>query len=570
MKYSELVKMLEEVVGIPIFAVLGKLKDNLIFLATTEGEVNISALTSGKVAKLTKSPIASSARPKSNSDFIPFVRDVERGKEIHAIYTVNLKGEEFEVFSPNLRVTSLAYDGKRIAFTGSSQTETSLYLIEGDGKVHKLFKIPPFSFVTDINDKWITGFGVLKGNPRSQEFFLADLNGNIEILTPKDGSFTYAYYLMGNKVYLISDFENPGESFWIYIYNIEGKTYDKVQFPFKDIYGYNPVELYYDPEDSLIIAKKDGESKLFDNGKLVNTPRGTISGATKLGNYIFFSHSSLTSPYKVYRLNSEGKIEVVVNNKDLGIGEAEFIKLKSDNIEVPTWVIKSKTPGITVIYVHGGPWGEVDNSWNLLISPLILAGYNIIAPNFRGSTGYGSKFMFMDIGDPGGGDLRDVIKARDYAIESGIATKVGIMGYSYGGYMTLLAVGKEAEKWDFGIAGASVADWVEMYDLSDSMFKEFMRILFNGKNKELMKERSPITYVKNVKVPLCIIHSQNDSRTPLSPVMRYVQELHKEGKSFELHVILNLGHAIYKISDAIDILLPALIFLKKLESQWTV
>ena len=180
-------------------------------------------------------------------------------------------------------------------------------------------------------------------------------------------------------------------------------------------------------------------------------------------------------------------------------------------------------------------------------------------PDFRGSTGYGSKFNLMDVGDSGGGDLSDVIKVRDYATQ--FVEKVGIMDYSYGGYMTLLALGESSDKWDFGIAGASVADWVEMYELSDSFFKSFIEILFMGKNLELMKDRSPITYVNNVKAPLCIIHSQNDTRTPLVPVLIHDQELQKGGKTFEFHVIPNLGHA---IDDAIDLLLPALIFLKKL------
>ncbi|QGA53668.1 alpha/beta fold hydrolase [Sulfolobus sp. E5-1-F] len=562
MEYSELVKLLEETVRIPLYDVLGKLKNNLIFLSTSEGENSIYTLMNGNTVKLTKLPIAGTTRPKSNLDFIPFTRDEEKGKEIHAIYIANLKGEEFQVESPKVRISSLAYDSKRIVFTGSSQTETSIYVIE-NGRLSKLTTISPFSFVTDINEKYIIGTGVLKGNPRSQEFFIADFSGEMQILTPKEGSVTNAYYLMGNKVYLVSDYETLGESYWIYTYDIESKEYKKVEMP---EFGFKPVELYYDPEDSLIIAKKDGESRLFYNGKEVNTPRGTISGATRIGDEIYFSHSSLVSPHKVYKASRDGKVEIVIDNKKVDMGELEYVKLKTE-VEVPTWIIKRKTPGTTIIYIHGGPWSEVDNSWNLLIAPLVLAGYNVIAPNYRGSTGYGSKFTLMNVGDAGGGDLRDVIKARDYAFESGIANKVGIMGYSYGGYMTLLAVGKEPEKWNFGIAGAAVADWVEMYELSDSLFRGFMEILFNGKNTSLMKERSPITYVNNVKVPLCIIHSQNDTRTPLSPVMKYVQELQRNGKTYEFHVIPNLGHAIYKVSDAIDILLPALIFLKKLEEQ---
>jgi len=130
---------------------------------------------------------------------------------------------------------------------------------------------------------------------------------------------------------------------------------------------------------------------------------------------------------------------------------------------------------------------------------LLINGYVVIAPNFRGSTGYGYKFMLMNVGDIGGGDLSDVVRVRDYVMEKKVVSKVGIMGYSYGGFMTLLALGREPDKWDFGIAGAAVADWVEMYELGDSAFKGFIIMAFNGDNKELMKERSPITYVEKVK-----------------------------------------------------------------------
>lgn len=563
MEYSEIVKTLEELVSLPIYAVIGKLKDTPVLLTTTEGKVNISILEGDKLRVLTKEPISGSPYPKPQLDFIPFIRDVEKGKELHSIYITNLKGEEYEVASPKIRIFSLAYDDKNVAFIGASQNESSLYVIEG-GKIRKLVNVPPFSFVTDISGDYIVGFGILKGNPRSQEFFVADLSGNFKVFTPKDGSMNIAYYIKDNKIYLVSDYENLGESYWIYTFDFQ--KYERVEFPEKDIYSYKAVEISYNPDDSLIIAKRDGESKLFLNGKLLNTPSGIIAGATKIGDNVYFAASSLNTPYKVYKYDlKENKVDVVINNKDVNIGEVEYVKIKNENIEVPTWIIKSRKPNkVGIVYVHGGPWSEVDNSWDLLISPLVLLGYNVIAPNFRGSTGYGSKFNLMDIGDPGGGDLSDVIAARDYAIEKGIAEKIGIMGYSYGGYMTLLAVGKVPDKWDFGIAGASVADWVEMYDLSDSFFKGFMETLFMGKNLELMKDRSPITYVNNVKCPLCIIHSQNDTRTPLTPVLKYVQKLQENNKTFYLHVIPNLGHAIYKIDDAIDLLLPALIFLKKM------
>ncbi|TRM73157.1 S9 family peptidase, partial [Sulfolobus sp. E5] len=83
MEYSEIVKELERLVKIPTYYVLGKLKDNLVFYSTTQGETNISALIDGKIIRLTKEPIAMPSTPKANLDFLPFTRDVERGKEVH-------------------------------------------------------------------------------------------------------------------------------------------------------------------------------------------------------------------------------------------------------------------------------------------------------------------------------------------------------------------------------------------------------------------------------------------------------------------------------------------------------
>lgn len=136
------------------------------------------------------------------------------------------------------------------------------------------------------------------------------------------------------------------------------------------------------------------------------------------------------------------------------------------------------------------------------------------------------------------------------------------MGYSYGGYMTFLALGKYPEIWKCGVAGAGVVDWEEMYELSDAIFKKFIEVLFDNK-KELFKDRSPITYVKNVKVPVCIIHPQNDSRCPIQPILKYVNKLVEQGNTFELHVVPDMGHYIKTTEDIVKILLPAILFLNK-------
>jgi dipeptidyl aminopeptidase/acylaminoacyl peptidase len=243
-----------------------------------------------------------------------------------------------------------------------------------------------------------------------------------------------------------------------------------------------------------------------------------------------------------------------------------MVKVKSfDGVEVPTFVLESAAapkPGPTVVYVHGGPWSEVADAWSVFVAALAALGYHVVAPNFRGSTGYGEDFRRMDIGDPGGGDLEDVVKAAEWARGEKLASRVAIMGYSYGGFMTFLATVKKPDAFDAGVAGAGIVDWEEMYQLSDAFFRRFIDVLFAGK-RELWRDRSATNFAGALKVPLCIIHPQNDTRTPLKPVLKYAMKLLELGKTFELHVLPDAGHAVTKMDDALKLLLPAAIFLEK-------
>ena len=167
-------------------------------------------------------------------------------------------------------------------------------------------------------------------------------------------------------------------------------------------------------------------------------------------------------------------------------GEVPFTVRAPDGVEVPTFIVKSRrNAGVSVfvVFIHGGPWWEVADEWNVRIAPLVVSGFNVVAPNFRGSTGYGESFRQMDIGDPGGGNLSDVETVTRWALESNLGRRAFIWGYSYGGYMTLWAMASKPDLYECGVAGAPVANWEEMYELSDAVFREFIDILFAGKRE---------------------------------------------------------------------------------------
>ena len=567
MDYIKTLSILEKTVSAPIYHVIGSIGGLPLYLSTEQGEIALYAL--GKESlRLTKGPLANVAKPKAGTDFVPFTRDLSHGKELHSINIASLKEQEREIYNARARIISLAYNKEKIAFVSTSGNSGGLFLEEG-GEVRKLTDISPFASVSDIGNHFIVGEGMLKGNPRATEIFIAPLDGGkIDILTPKDGSSNNVFEIRNDTIFFSSDFETGGESSRLYSYNLKDRKYESVRFSGQDIIDYNPVEIYsFESENKLVIAGKDGETRIFKDGKFVKAMPGSQTGATEIGGSIFFSHSSLVSTSRIMNTDERGKVSVIVRNTHLNMGRAEYIKIHSD-ISVPAWLIKPRGRGrrIGIVMVHGGPWSSVINAWDVTISPLVLSGYTVIAPNFRGSTGYGSNFMQMDINDAGGGDLRDVIAARNYLMDNGIVDHVGIMGASYGGFMSFLATAKHPELWEFGIPIAGITDWVEMSSMSDPFFKTFIGMLFGG-NIDLMKDRSAVNFLENVKVPLCIIHSQNDSRTPLTPVLKYAQKLHEMNKRFEMHVIPDMGHTITKMKDIVDLFFPALTFLDRIYGQ---
>ncbi len=583
--FAEKLRLLEDLIKIPMYSVIGFTHGKVPYVSDQEGVVSLWSLDpeTGERIRLTKEPIhgATVSRAHPKSEYVAFTRDVTEGMELQKPFIVSVRGGKEELLAdiPPMRFFGLVWDGarERLIFSAASQAGMGLFLTKR-GSYEKLMDLATIAYPTDVEEDLIVGCGMLKGNPKSLEIFFYDLKtGEMKIYTPKEGSVNNFPVIRNGKVLFESNFEGKSS---LYVYDISSESLEKVEFEHKDYERYDPSEhlAFGWTEDGRIwaVAKKNGRSKPFLDGKEIPAPEGTVGylGIDEASKKVYYSASSLSSPPKIYEADLEGEeFRAILENpvpKELQekLGNAYFVKYKStDGLEIPMYVVESREtekPGPTLVYVHGGPWSEVYDSWSILILSLVVMGYHVLAPNFRGSTGYGEEFRLKDIGDPGGGDLEDIASAAKWGKENGIAKKVGIIGYSYGGYMTYLALGKKPEIWDVGVAGAGIVDWKEMYSLSDALFKKFVETLFNGLNEELLEDRSPIKYVENVRAPLCIIHPQNDSRTPLKPVLKYIERLLElQRVPFEVHVVPDMGHIMRTTEDLLKILWPAILFLEK-------
>ena len=484
---------------------------------------------------------------------LAYAHEVGKGRELHrvVIYDVE-RGDRVEVEHDPMRVFNVVFDGEVAVFSGVAEAN-SLYLVEG-GRAEKLADLPsPLSIPSSVQGDLVAGLSQKMDG--FSEIFFYDLKGRtLEAYTPSGRCNVTPPLLTEVGVLFASDHE--GGDYRLYRMDLERKTLVKihegeVEYPF---YDYREGKL-------LFIGKSQGRTRLYVDGTHVGTPEGIVYNAVLDGGRLYITYTNLVTPPSIYSLDRRWRKEL--GDDRVNLGSVEYhVYPSSDGVKIPAFVVKSASaeiPGPTVVYIHGGPWGEVDDSFHTFVAALALNGYHVIAPNFRGSTGYGEEFRMMNIGDVGGMDMEDIAVALSHFKD--LISEAFAVGYSYGGYSTLMQLGKYPELWKAGVAGAPVTDWIDMYELSDAAFKGFIDMLMKGK-RELMRERSPITYAEKVKAPVCIIAGQNDSRTPLRPVLRYVERLMNSGKTFEVHILPDAGHVPQTKQEVASILIPMILFLK--------
>jgi len=209
-----------------------------------------------------------------------------------------------------------------------------------------------------------------------------------------------------------------------------------------------------------------------------------------------------------------------------------------------------------LVLPHGGPTGQSQDYWSPRIAAFVSRGYICIAPNVRGSTGYGIEFQKANHKDLGGGDLQDEAYAARFLEATGYVNpkKIGITVGSYGGFMTLMAIGRTPDVWAAGVELFGIINWMTMLDHEDAMLQEYEKSLLGDpvKDRTAYDAASPITYIHNVKAPLLVLQGNNDPRVPKEEAEQVVESLKKDGKTVDAHYYPNEGHGFEKRENQID------------------
>lgn len=211
-----------------------------------------------------------------------------------------------------------------------------------------------------------------------------------------------------------------------------------------------------------------------------------------------------------------------------------------------------------IVLPHGGPTGQILDSLDPRAAALASRGYICIGPNVRGSTGYGMAFQKANIKDLGGGDLQDEVYATKFLLATGYVDpkKIGITGGSYGGFMTLMAIGKTPDIWAAAVEEYGIIDWYTMLKSSDPLLQQYEKSLLGDpeKDRTVYENASPIKYIRDARAPLLVLQGENDIRVPKEEADQVVNILRQQGKTVDVHYYAHEGHGFAKRENQIDAL----------------
>ncbi len=287
-------------------------------------------------------------------------------------------------------------------------------------------------------------------------------------------------------------------------------------------------------------------------------PGGTYASFPRSGTYfhpngeIFAQWQDGAHPPQVIALDGETgtKIRTVLSAGKVFPSRAwtSISFASSDGQMIQGWLGLPEGPGPfpTILHTHGGPESVITEAYGPLSQAWMDHGFAFLTINYRGSTTFGREFQEKIRGNVGHWEMEDVAAARHWLVREGIAhpDQIFLTGWSYGGYNTLMGLGKWPELWAGGMAGIAISDWAMMYEDAADTLKGWVVTMFGGTPQEKPEQyrlSSPITYAEHVRSPVLIIQGRHDTRTPARPIEVYEQKLKSLGKSVEVHWY-NAGH----------------------------
>lgn len=333
------------------------------------------------------------------------------------------------------------------------------------------------------------------------------------------------------------------------------------------------------PSYLLLPGKKEGEAAIFK--ALLNVFAGNkvyITSSSRDGQYWVVYTQNDRDPGSFYLFDRDKKKLRLLVKAHEGLDSNELSPMKPikftsfDGLTINGYftpaITKSKKPAPMIVYVHGGPRARDYWSYNPEVQILATNGYSVLQINYRGSTGYGDKFMHMGDHEWGNKVQKDIIAGTRWAIDQKMARagKVCIMGGSFGAYSAVQSAEMAPDLYSCVIANAGIYDLKLLYTKGDIpqayTGKNFLEEAI-GSDEAQLAAYSPVNHVDKLKAPVLIAHGKKDPRAPFAHAVELREAMDKAHKPYEWFIRGKEGHGFYNINDEREYMKTVLAFLKK-------
>jgi dipeptidyl aminopeptidase/acylaminoacyl peptidase len=248
---------------------------------------------------------------------------------------------------------------------------------------------------------------------------------------------------------------------------------------------------------------------------------------------------------------------------DAAFVEPELVRYDSfDGVTIPAWLylppanLRGSDRPPVIVYPHGGPESQSRPTFNAVFAYLLNRGYAIFAPNVRGSSGYGTRFLNMDNVRKRMDSVKDLAHGAYWLRESGRIDpkRMAVFGGSYGGFMVLAAITIYPDLYAAAIDVVGIANWVTFLERTGAYRRAAREAEYGSldRDRDFLESISPIHQVDKIKTPLMVIHGANDPRVPVGEAEQIVAALKSRGVPVEYLRYEDEGHGLIKLANRLD------------------
>ena len=500
------------------------------------------------------------------------------------VYVVRPDGTEMKRYTPggkdNNWLGSWTHDGSALMVSSSVRDSAVMdaYLVTVPaGKMELVAKNPGVGEFSDVSrdNKWAL---VSRTQSRgSNDVFLVDINSGKEVnLTGHEGPGQFAGLFSpdGRTVYLASNKDRNLEAFAKVSIGPNGEA-----GPIEIIVSRNDGEL-----DDFQINEQGTQAVLIWNvaGKselaFVDLRTGTMTAGPRLPTEIGFSPTysrdgkqlaivlnGAASPSDVWILDIDsGQFRQITHSPHAGVDLSNLVRPKlvqytaHDGLPLSGWLWLPKEwskPGPVVLSFHGGPEGQERPGFSSTYQALLSQGIGVFAPNVRGSSGFGKKFVNLDNGELRFNAVKDIKSSVDYLVTNKIADpdRVGIMGGSYGGYMVMAGVTTYPNMFKAGADLFGIVNFETFFANTEPWMASISTIEYGDPKTQaaMLKSLSPIYNLDKVTAAMIVLHGANDTNVPVVEAEQVVNTLKQRGVPVKYVLFPDEGHGWRKIPNRI-------------------